>query len=156
MFPAHPVSNFGVMAGGSQYITQDAYPIPVDEREPVSALTSPGRRQHPHPQPQSHFRENRRNDERTETSSSIRRRISRACDQCNHLRTKCHGGNPCAHCVGRYYAISPQAWADIYVRFWSRLRVLSRTKETGQSVAERSGRATIGRLIYLRQPCVTQ
>ncbi|KAH8809097.1 fungal-specific transcription factor domain-containing protein [Xylogone sp. PMI_703] len=29
----------------------------------------------------------------------IRRRISRACDQCNQLRTKCDGQNPCAHCV---------------------------------------------------------
>ncbi|SPO00137.1 related to transcription activator [Cephalotrichum gorgonifer] len=29
----------------------------------------------------------------------IRRRISRACDQCNQLRTKCDGQHPCAHCV---------------------------------------------------------
>ena len=32
----------------------------------------------------------------------VRRRISRACDQCNQLRTKCDGKQPCAHCVGRY------------------------------------------------------
>ncbi|WYZ46037.1 hypothetical protein EsH8_IX_000262 [Colletotrichum jinshuiense] len=32
-------------------------------------------------------------------SGPIRRRISRACDQCNQLRTKCDGQNPCAHCV---------------------------------------------------------
>jgi hypothetical protein len=30
----------------------------------------------------------------------IRRRITRACDQCNQLRTKCDGQNACAHCVG--------------------------------------------------------
>lgn len=30
----------------------------------------------------------------------VRRRISRACDQCNQLRTKCDGKFPCAHCVG--------------------------------------------------------
>jgi hypothetical protein len=30
----------------------------------------------------------------------IRRRISRACDQCNQLRTKCDGQHPCAHCIG--------------------------------------------------------
>lgn len=30
----------------------------------------------------------------------VRRRISRACDQCNQLRTKCDGKTPCAHCVG--------------------------------------------------------
>ncbi|KAK1990110.1 hypothetical protein LX36DRAFT_717000 [Colletotrichum falcatum] len=33
------------------------------------------------------------------TSGPIRRRISRACDQCNQLRTKCDGQHPCAHCV---------------------------------------------------------
>ncbi|KAI9930309.1 hypothetical protein MW887_011060 [Aspergillus wentii] len=33
------------------------------------------------------------------TSAPVRRRISRACDQCNQLRTKCDGQNPCAHCV---------------------------------------------------------
>ena len=30
---------------------------------------------------------------------AVRRRISRACDQCNQLRTKCDGRNPCAHCT---------------------------------------------------------
>ncbi|KAF1965229.1 hypothetical protein BU23DRAFT_490121 [Bimuria novae-zelandiae CBS 107.79] len=29
----------------------------------------------------------------------VRRRISRACDQCNQLRTKCDGKAPCAHCI---------------------------------------------------------
>lgn len=28
----------------------------------------------------------------------VRRRISRACDQCNQLRTKCDGQQPCSHC----------------------------------------------------------
>ena len=27
-----------------------------------------------------------------------RKRVTRACDQCNQLRTKCNGGAPCAHC----------------------------------------------------------
>ncbi|KAI9757595.1 MAG: hypothetical protein M4579_003408 [Chaenotheca gracillima] len=35
----------------------------------------------------------------TSTSGPVRRRISRACDQCNQLRTKCDGNTPCAHCV---------------------------------------------------------
>lgn len=30
--------------------------------------------------------------------NNVRRRISRACDQCNQLRTKCDGKHPCAHC----------------------------------------------------------
>ncbi|KFA81817.1 hypothetical protein S40288_09944 [Stachybotrys chartarum IBT 40288] len=33
-------------------------------------------------------------------SGPVRRRISRACDQCNQLRTKCDGQHPCAHCIG--------------------------------------------------------
>ncbi|KAI9705448.1 MAG: hypothetical protein M1836_006203 [Candelina mexicana] len=33
------------------------------------------------------------------SSTPVRRRISRACDQCNQLRTKCDGKSPCAHCV---------------------------------------------------------
>ncbi|KUI68579.1 hypothetical protein VM1G_04183 [Cytospora mali] len=32
-------------------------------------------------------------------NTPIRRRISRACDQCNQLRTKCDGQHPCAHCI---------------------------------------------------------
>jgi xylanolytic transcriptional activator XlnR len=36
------------------------------------------------------------------TGAPVRRRISRACDQCNQLRTKCDGKSPCAHCVGRF------------------------------------------------------
>lgn len=32
----------------------------------------------------------------------VRRRISRACDQCNQLRTKCDGRHPCAHCIGTF------------------------------------------------------
>ncbi|KAF2129582.1 hypothetical protein P153DRAFT_385788 [Dothidotthia symphoricarpi CBS 119687] len=33
------------------------------------------------------------------TSGPVRRRISRACDQCNQLRTKCDGRKPCTHCI---------------------------------------------------------
>ncbi|KAK5660544.1 hypothetical protein OQA88_13093 [Cercophora sp. LCS_1] len=35
----------------------------------------------------------------TGAQGPIRRRISRACDQCNQLRTKCDGQHPCAHCI---------------------------------------------------------
>jgi hypothetical protein len=37
------------------------------------------------------------------TATAVRRRISRACDQCNQLRTKCDGQQPCAHCIGRRF-----------------------------------------------------
>ena len=39
-------------------------------------------------------------------SGPVRRRISRACDQCNQLRTKCDGQSPCAHCIGTFGAQS--------------------------------------------------
>lgn len=32
--------------------------------------------------------------------ATLRKRITRACDQCNQMRTKCDGQNPCAHCKG--------------------------------------------------------
>jgi len=32
-------------------------------------------------------------------NNNVRRRISRACDQCNQLRTRCDGKHPCAHCT---------------------------------------------------------
>lgn len=35
-------------------------------------------------------------------TTAVRRRISRACDQCNQLRTKCDGQSPCAHCTSEY------------------------------------------------------
>lgn len=41
------------------------------------------------------------------SSAPVRRRISRACDQCNQLRTKCDGQNPCAHCVGMLHESVP-------------------------------------------------
>lgn len=38
-------------------------------------------------------------DSQSKNTAPIRRRISRACDQCNQLRTKCDGQEPCAHCT---------------------------------------------------------
>ncbi|KAI9807997.1 MAG: hypothetical protein M1826_004445 [Phylliscum demangeonii] len=36
---------------------------------------------------------------KTSSAPAPRKRISRACDQCNQLRTKCDGEKPCAHCI---------------------------------------------------------
>ena len=35
-----------------------------------------------------------------DSSRPIKRRITRACDQCNRLRTRCDGQEPCGHCRG--------------------------------------------------------
>lgn len=45
--------------------------------------------------------DSRPNLRKSTSSGPVRRRISRACDQCNQLRTKCDGQSPCAHCIGR-------------------------------------------------------
>ncbi|GIZ41567.1 hypothetical protein CKM354_000486600 [Cercospora kikuchii] len=42
---------------------------------------------------------NTKNGKTSTNGQPVRRRISRACDQCNQLRTKCDGQHPCAHCV---------------------------------------------------------
>jgi hypothetical protein len=39
---------------------------------------------------------------KTTDAPAPRKRISRACDQCNQLRTKCDGEKPCAHCICRW------------------------------------------------------
>ncbi|KAJ5654229.1 Xylanolytic transcriptional activator xlnR [Penicillium lividum] len=36
---------------------------------------------------------------KSSSATPVRRRISRACDQCNQLRTKCDGQQPCSHCT---------------------------------------------------------
>lgn len=42
----------------------------------------------------------------TDGGQAPRKRTTRACDQCNHLRTKCNGQHPCAHCVGKYILLT--------------------------------------------------
>jgi len=76
----------------------------------------------------------------TGAAGPIRRRISRACDQCNQLRTKCDGQHPCAHCIGKYPAVClPQPVLSNLSRIWTRLRVHSRTQEAWQGFPERPG-----------------
>lgn len=76
----------------------------------------------------------------TGQSGPIRRRISRACDQCNQLRTKCDGQHPCAHCIGRNlkFNLTPGCtWSLIQeYRVWLRMRVYKRTQEEGQGFSQ--------------------
>ena len=91
-----------------QYAVQhyDSFP----NNKPSSPLKSPARSRH-HPYDQDtmaagHQRQRSSDlgagDGKNTNTGSVRRRISRACDQCNQLRTKCDGKGPCAHCVGTY------------------------------------------------------
>lgn len=83
------------------------------------------------------------NGRATGTSSPVRRRISRACDQCNQLRTKCDGQHPCAHCIGK--SESQPWWLCLLTmdgdvpRVRARLRVSAGEEEERQSITQRSG-----------------
>ncbi|KAH7160237.1 fungal-specific transcription factor domain-containing protein [Dactylonectria estremocensis] len=75
---------------GSQYPIQHL-PQPAGIQSPHLVRSGPPAKHRQHPYGPS---------TRTPgTSGPIRRRISRACDQCNQLRTKCDGQHPCAHCI---------------------------------------------------------
>ncbi|KAK8090877.1 Xylanolytic transcriptional activator xlnR [Apiospora phragmitis] len=78
---------------GSQYSLQHLQQHVGMHAPHLARAPQPKHRQHPYggPAPRA-----------TGAAGPIRRRISRACDQCNQLRTKCDGQHPCAHCIGRY------------------------------------------------------
>ncbi|KAL6719157.1 hypothetical protein ACLMJK_003394 [Lecanora helva] len=108
--PAHPQY---ADVGPAHDASAPQYPVqhydPYVNNPPTSPLRSPLRsRHHPYSQPldgtghqyQRDAADRGTNAETKQLSaSSVRRRISRACDQCNQLRTKCDGKNPCAHCL---------------------------------------------------------
>ncbi|KAL3419817.1 hypothetical protein PVAG01_08315 [Phlyctema vagabunda] len=77
---------------GSQYALHQLQQHVGAHQNPQINRGSSKQRQHPYGPPAGNGRS-------ASTSGPIRRRISRACDQCNQLRTKCDGQSPCAHCV---------------------------------------------------------
>jgi hypothetical protein len=91
----HMHSGLDTLTHGSQYTLHQLQHVDVHQNGQVHRNHNSKHRQHPYgPAPGSGRNGNG-------TSGPIRRRISRACDQCNQLRTKCDGQSPCAHCVGR-------------------------------------------------------
>ncbi len=80
------------MAGSStQYAIQQNPMQGISGRHSFSSTNPTSSRAPPAPQ--------RRNTATTiDGDQPVRKRISRACDQCNKLRTKCDGRQPCAHC----------------------------------------------------------
>ncbi|KAF7125267.1 hypothetical protein CNMCM5793_001445 [Aspergillus hiratsukae] len=73
---------------------KDQYQIDNDNRHNSHSLTS-----FKNPSQRDPLVEARSTIRKNSASAPVRRRISRACDQCNQLRTKCDGQNPCAHCI---------------------------------------------------------
>ncbi|KAI1329594.1 fungal-specific transcription factor domain-containing protein [Xylariaceae sp. FL0255] len=77
-------------AHGPQYALQHLQQHVGVHAPHLTRATQPKHRQHPY---------GGQSTRSTGASGPIRRRISRACDQCNQLRTKCDGQHPCAHCI---------------------------------------------------------
>ena len=96
-------SGLDLLTHGSEYPLQQMRPAPLVRHESLSAIKSPTRDRN-FPYENVHTKTRRRyseaSDMKSGTAGPVRRRISRACDQCNQLRTKCDGRNPCAHCIG--------------------------------------------------------
>jgi hypothetical protein len=78
-------------------------------------------------QPRDNLAEARSTIRKSSSATPVRRRISRACDQCNQLRTKCDGQQPCAHCLGSLFPRSETIVAALTnFRVWTQLRVRPR------------------------------
>ncbi|CAK4030379.1 Xylanolytic transcriptional activator xlnR [Lecanosticta acicola] len=101
--PQQPMSTNGLdaLAEGSQYAMQQ---LQQQQAQQTQNGARPGAKQI---QRQSYCNTDGEEGEEVEQKDAkggkngqpVRRRISRACDQCNQLRTKCDGKHPCAHCV---------------------------------------------------------
>lgn len=111
--PQSQTSGLDTLAEGSQYaleqlqLSREAHAKPKDQlyAESCNGFKASFQR--------DSLSEARSAIRKNSSSTPVRRRISRACDQCNQLRTKCDGHSPCAHCIG----------SDL-IRSWS-LRVLT-------------------------------
>jgi xylanolytic transcriptional activator XlnR len=84
-------NGLNVLGQASQYglHQQLHHHVPIHSPQLARAGSQPKQRQQPYGP-----------GARAAANGQVRRRISRACDQCNQLRTKCDGHHPCAHCIG--------------------------------------------------------
>ena len=135
-------SDLDSMTHGSQYALQQLQQhVDVHQNSQVHRGHNSKHRQHPYGAPGMN---NGKGVNGTGTSGPIRRRISRACDQCNQLRTKCDGQAPCAHCVGNFFQVNSSVSRANRIRIRARLRVYSGTEKARKSLAKRSRTASRG------------
>ena len=89
------LTGLDVLAQGSQYALQKLHDANLLSAAPYPNTGNEG--------VGPNHAQNQANDQSNGKSGTgpVRKRISRACDQCNQLRTKCDGKTPCAHCVGK-------------------------------------------------------
>jgi hypothetical protein len=130
----HMHSGLDTLAHGSQYALQQLQHVEMHQNPQVHRSHNSKHRQHPYTATGS-MGGSGRNASASSASGPIRRRISRACDQCNQLRTKCDGQSPCAHCVGKF---SPEScWAKLIERrIRVGLRIYQRAKEARKGFAK--------------------
>jgi hypothetical protein len=111
--PQHiPTPGLDTLAEGSQYALQIQHSSMAGHQMLPSNGNQMKSRYDPYPtqqighmgslQRRESAPDNRSGIKKPSTTAPVRRRISRACDQCNQLRTKCDGKAPCAHCIGKY------------------------------------------------------
>lgn len=73
-------------------------------------------------------------------SPAPRKRISRACDACNSLRTKCNGNFPCNHCSGMMFFLETTLSNTCSVQHI--MHISTRTQEAGQGLEKRPSCST--------------
>lgn len=134
-------SGLDTLAHGSQYALQQLQQhVDGHQNAHNHRGNNAKHRQHPYGGPMTNGRGGANG---TGNSGPIRRRISRACDQCNQLRTKCDGQSPCAHCVGKFSHVHFLSRTN-RIRIWSWLRIHTRTQEARQGIKERPRTASSG------------
>lgn len=110
-----PTSGLDTLAESSQYELQQLQHSSMTGHQMLASNKSPVKTRHHPYSNDNHSPSNHRQDsasdsrggiKKSSSSAPVRRRISRACDQCNQLRTKCDGKTPCAHCIGKTSAPS--------------------------------------------------
>lgn len=149
-----PMSGLDALAQGSQYALQQLHES--NNRQPPN-----GHSQNHHDSYNKDGTQGRVGQDQSAGQQGIktgngpaRRRISRACDQCNQLRTKCDGQTPCAHCVGMRvleWCIIMITWYLISRRIRSYMRIQSPAQKTRQSISKRSCTTASSRYSIIRK-----
>ncbi|PGH07024.1 hypothetical protein GX51_02064 [Blastomyces parvus] len=119
-FRLHHTPNLDLLHRDSRYPLHHLHMSRMAGASPGRQLSEPMKIKmfYPHPQPATVkspplndvLAESRSPIRKSSCTASIRRRISRACDQCNQLRTKCDGKAPCAHCIGIIKSKTLHSW----------------------------------------------
>ncbi|PGH05115.1 hypothetical protein AJ80_08414 [Polytolypa hystricis UAMH7299] len=104
---SHPTTGLDTLAEGSQYALHQLHLSRIAEGSATSPTAGSMKAvkdqfymgDQKNPATRDMISDSRSAIRKGASNAPVRRRISRACDQCNQLRTKCDGQTPCAHCI---------------------------------------------------------